>query len=160
MIRVAQSTNDTERVDIHAIKDLGIELMTYLRSGFLNESEDPWIMIIPSVHQMCAHGLELFQLNDGLYIAKWSENPIESCNKHVRSFQSGTAARARQLSVKENIHNIFRRMLIMSHPFVAKKRPRPICSICGEIGHTARSLRHKILNVPTAEEDRFNSLYV
>ena len=97
-----------------------------------------------------------FQLNDEFSLAKWSKNPIESWNKH---FQSVPSARAHQLSVKDNIHDIFRRMLIMSHPYVAKKRPRPICAICGEIGHTARSIRHKVHHVQTAEEDRFNSLY-
>ena len=94
---------------------------------------------------MLAHSWELFQMNGGLPIAQWSESPVESWNKHVRSFQSGVAAKARQSSVKENIHDIFCRMLISSHPVIATKRPRPSCSICGETGHTARSSRHKTI---------------
>ena len=80
--------------------------MTYLR----------WFMIIPTVHQLCAHTLELFQINQGKSISKWNESPLENWNKHVRSFQSGPAARAKQDSVKQNIHDIINRMLIRSNP--------------------------------------------
>ena len=121
---------------------------------FLDETGKSWIMIIPSFHQMCAHSWEMFDWNNGQSIAKWSEGPVESWNKHVRAFQSGPASRARQLSIKDNIHDIFRRMLIVSHPEIATRRPRPHCSICGEVGHTARSSRHKKSTVST-----FVSLY-
>ena len=100
-----------------------------------------WIVITPTVHHLCAHTWELFQWNNGLPIAIWSECPLESWNKFVRSFQSGTAARARQSKVKNNIHDVLRWMLIASHPEIASKKIRP--SICGEMGHTARSSRHK-----------------
>ena len=117
-------------------------------------------MIIPSFHQMCAHSWEMFNWNEGRSISKWSESPVESWNKHVRSFQSGPAARSRQLSIKDNIHDIFRRMLISSHPEIASKRPRTVCSVCGEVGHTARSYLHKNPStVITKEQSLISDMY-
>ena len=72
-----------------------------------------------------SHSWELFEWNGGHSIAKWSESPVESWNKHVRSFQSGPAVRSRQLSVKDNIQDIFHRMLIMSHPEIESTPPPP-----------------------------------
>ena len=95
----------------------------------------------------------------GHSIAKWSENLVESWNKHVWSFQSGPAARSCQLSIKDNIQDIFRRMLIMSHPVIASKRPHPSCSVCGEVGHTARSLKHRKVSVLSEEQVKIESMY-
>ena len=84
-------------------------------------------------------------MNNGSSITKWSESPVESWNKFVRSFQSGPAAISRQLSLKgvnkqdflqvfqgsgigkieDNLTSanplsyIFRRMSIVSHPEIA-----------------------------------------
>ena len=149
----------SKRVNPEKLKILGIELMVHIKSSFLDERGNPWIMIIPSVHQMCAHSWELFKINNGTSISKWSENPLESWNKYVRSFQSGPAARARQCSVKDNLKDVFTRMVIRSHPAIADKYPRPLCSLCGEVGHTARSIRHRRLNVPTCEKTTIDSVY-
>ena len=132
----------------------------HVKSAFLNEKGESWIMVIPSFHQMCAHSWELFALNNGKTIAKWSESPLESWNKHVRSFQSGPAARSRQCTIKDNIKDIFERMLMVSHPKIAFKRPRPSCSICGQVGHTARSSKHSNrLSVTSREEAILASMY-
>ena len=157
-LNITQSVKD-KRVRVEALKTLGIEMMLHLRTAFLDENGKPWIMIIPSYHQMCAHSWEMFKWNDGHSIAVWSESPLESWNKHVRSFQSGAAARSRQLSIRDNIHDILRRMLIMSHPEIASRRPRPSCSICGEIGHTARSSRHTKSTALTLEQFQIDSYY-
>lgn len=159
MLTVTQSVDPSKKVHVDAIKSLGIELMMHLKTSFLNEKGHSWIMITPSFHQMCAHSWQLFDLNKGSSVAKWSESPVESWNKHVRSFQSGPAARSRQLSIKDNIHDIFRRMSIMSHPDIASRRPRPSCSVCGAVGHTARSSKHKVVSVMTEEESKIASLY-
>ena len=158
MLTVTQSITD-KRVRIQALKDLGIELMLHLKNSFLDHLGRPWIMIIPSFHQMCAHSWEMFQWNNGQSIGKWSESPLESWNKHVRAFQSGPSSRARQFSIKDNIHDIFCRMLITSHPEIASKRPRVSCNICGEVGHTARSSRHKRSTVATEEQAHVQSMY-
>ena len=81
--------------------------MSHRKDSFLNEHGQLWIMIVPTVHQMCGHSLGMFEWNGGESIAKWSENPLERWNKHVRSIQSGPCAWARQISVKKNIHDIF-----------------------------------------------------
>ena len=146
-------------VRVRALRDLGNELMLYLKTAFLDHLGRSWINIIPSFHQMCAHSWELFEWNEGHSIAQWSESPVESLNKHIRSYQSGPSARSRQLSIKDNIHDVFRRMLITSHPEIASKRPRCICTICGEVGHTARSYRHKTSTALTEEQAQIASLY-
>lgn len=159
ILTVVQSTNN-RLVCVDKLKELGIELMLHLKNNFLDDKGLSWVMIIPTFHQMSAHSWELFQWNGSQSISRWSESPLESWNKHVRSFQSGPAARSRQLSIKDNIRDVFRRMLITSHPEIASKRPRPCCSICGEVGHTARSSRHKEKSsVSTQEQSRIESMY-
>ena len=98
-------------------------------------------------------------MNDGSSVAKWSENPLEAWNKHVRSFQSGPSSRARQNSQKNNLRDVLRRMLIGSNPVIAFKYPRHMCSVCGEVGHTARSAQHKISSAATSEEELILSFY-
>ena len=95
--------------------------MVHLKNN-LNEKGESWVMIIPTVHQTCAHSWEMFQMNGGKCIAKWSENPLESWNKSVRAFQSSVAARARQNSMRNNINDILTRMLIMSNPEITTKK--------------------------------------
>ena len=159
ILTVAQSVNATKKVRIDALKGLGIELMLHLKNVFINEKGLSWVMIILSFHQTCAHSWELFKWNGGHSIAKWSESLVGSWNKHVRSFQSGPDARSRQLSVKDNIHNIFHRMLIMSHPEIASKRPRPSCSVCDEVGRTAQSSKHTKVSVLSEEQARIELMY-
>ena len=103
--------------------------MLHLKNSFLNEKGESWVMIIPSVHQLCAHTWELFSLNDSASVAKWSENPLKAWNKHVRSFQSGPSLRALQKSQKNNLRDVLRRMLIRSNPVIASKYPRHIFSV-------------------------------
>ena len=72
--------------------------------------------------------------NGGKSIAKWSENHLEGWNKHAGSYQSGPCARARQISVKKNFHDIFR----YQNDHVNGVQ-------CGELGHMARSAENKNL---------------
>ena len=148
-----------KKVKISKLKTHGIELMLHLRNSFLDHRGKPWIMIIPSFHQMCAHSWEMFEMNGGQSIAKWSESPVECWNKHVRSFQSGPAARSRQSSVKYNIHDVLKMMLVMTHPAITSRRPRPSSKICGEVGHTARSFKHKLSFSQTEEQSIIESMY-
>ena len=161
ILHVTQSVDEGKTVNTQKFKQFGIDIMSDIRSNFLDQNGQSWITIIPTVHQLCAHSWELFVMNMGKSIAKWSENPLESWNKHVRAFQSSVASRAKQTSVKSNIHDILKRMLISSHPLVASKRPRPSCSICGQHGHTARSSRHKNEEVMlSTEKEMINSMYI
>ena len=142
-LAILQSVQSRKR-DIDSVSKVGIEVMCHIKTGFLDEKGESWVYIIPTVHRMLGHAWELFPMNDGDPVARWSESPVESWNKYVRSFQSGVGSKARQSSVEENIHDILRRMLICSHPVIASKRPRPLCRICGEVGHTARSEGHRV----------------
>ena len=152
--------NAKEIIDCSQVKALGIDIMHHIKTCFLDEKGNSWVMITPSIHQLCAHTWQLFDMNGGKSIGRWSENPLESWNKSIRSFQSGPAARARQNSMKNNLHDILKRMLIRSHPSIAAKYPRSTCSICGEIGHTARSSRHKLSSVPSQEDAIIASFYI
>ena len=84
------------------VRSLGQEVMSHIKDSFLNEHDQSWIMIMPTVHQMFGHSWEMFEWNGGKSIAKWSKNPLECWNKHVRSFQSRPCAWARQISVKKD----------------------------------------------------------
>ena len=160
VLTVVQSVDAKKRVRVQAFKEFCIKLMLHMKNSFLNEKGESWVMIIPTFHQLCGHSWQLFERNNGSSIAKWSESPVESWNKYVRSFQSGPASRARQLSIKDNIHDIFRRMLIDSHPAIASKCPRPTCSVCGEVGHTARSSRYHAATALGEEDSIIQFLYL
>ena len=73
----------SQKVNTSALRMEGINLMTHLRSSFLDERGNPWVQIIPSVHQMCAHAWQLFEMNKGDPISKWSENPLVSQKKRM-----------------------------------------------------------------------------
>ena len=77
----------------------------------------------------------------------------------MRSLQNRPVARSRQLFIKDDIRDIFGRMLIMFHPEIAPKRPRPTCSICGKIGHTARSSNHSKSSALNEEDGSIESMY-
>ena len=162
LIRCTQSTDEKKVVAVDKVKELGIKIMLHIRQSFIDNKGESWAVITNTVHQLCAHSWELFQLNSGKSIGKWSESPLEAWNKHVRSFKSGPSCRSRQTSVKENLHDVFKRMLILSHPEISIKRHRCTCQICGESGHTSRSSIHKNDEVDTGQEDEMllKSLYV
>ena len=126
--------------------------MKHLQTGFLDEKGQYWVGIIPTVHRMLAHVWELISMNNGNSLARWSEFPVESWNKHVRSFQSGVASKARQTSLKEPLWYILLHANIFPSCF-ATKQPRLSCSICGDVEHTARAAKHKKL------DDQSRSLY-
>ena len=73
----------SRKVNTSALRMEGIDLMSHLRSSFLDERGNPWVQIIPSVHQMCAHAWQLFEMNKGDPISTWSEIPLESWNKRM-----------------------------------------------------------------------------
>ena len=146
-------------VNTDKLKQLGIDIMAYLRTAFLNNSRKPWININPSLHQMCAHGWELFKICDGP-IARFSEQSQEHWNKHVSGFKSGAGTRARQHNVQVNIQDIFGRMLMMTHPRVAVTKRQLYCSTCKQTGHTARSIIHHACGPVKQEAALINSYYL
>lgn len=138
MLTITQSTK--ENVDTKKLRQLGIDIMSQIRSNFLNEKGQPWIMVNPSLHAMCAHSWELYEFLDSP-IGMYSEQAQENWNKHVSRYKSGCGTRARQHSIKFNTADVFNRMLAMTHPLIASKRRKIICSLCSEEGHSCKSIK-------------------
>lgn len=112
LLSVCSSTSK-KCVNTEMIRQLGIEIMSHLRTKFLDNRGQPWVVISPSLHQMCAHSWQLFQISFPKPIIIYSEQSQEAWNKYISKFKSGTGARARQHSVKYNIQDTFKRMLHM-----------------------------------------------
>ena len=142
------------KVDPEKVRNLGSDLMIFHKEAF------PWAMISPSVHTMCAHYWELYHMNDGSPIAAYSEQSGEHWNKHIRNTKSGAGCRARQSSIQVNTHDIFARMFIRSHPTIALKRRVFKCSVCGLLGHTARSCKSTVQECITLERSKIEDCYV
>jgi hypothetical protein len=133
MLSITQHTDSSKLVKPHMVKLLGYETMVHIKKCF------PFAMISPSLHQMCAHSWELFEITEGNPIAIYSEQPGEAWNKYIRSYKSGPASRARQSSIKANTQDIFTRMVMKSHPMIASKKKDVQCKVCGKVGHTVKS---------------------
>ena len=133
VLSVSQTVDPSKRAIPTEVKALCQELMMFEKTSF------PWSMLSPSIHSMCGHNWELFELNLGESIAIFSEQGSEAWNKHIRAYKSGPSARARQTSIKENINDIFNRMMIKTHPKIATQKRQVSCKRCKRIGHTIRS---------------------
>ena len=136
------------------VRDLGYELMVFHKEMF------PWAMISPSVHTMCAHYWELFEMNNCSPIAAYSEQSGEHWNKHIRNIKSGAGCRAQQSSIQVNTRDIFVRISNRSHPNIALKRRMLKCSVCGLLGHTARSCKSTIQECVTLERTKIEECYI
>ena len=158
MLTVTQSVSN-KVVNQEIVKRLGIQAMTLIRESFLDFAGNSWIFIPPSVHMLFGHTWELFQITGGSSIGVYSEQAQEAWNKHVTAFKSGPCARARQTSVKENLRDIFCRMLMVTNPLISFQRRHVICNICGKDGHTSRSSIHDNKTVVT-EEFLISGLYL
>ena len=104
---------------------------------------------------MCAHSWQLFEMCNDVALSAYSEQAQEHWNKHVRSFKSGSSARARQHSIKDNLKDVMARMLQVTHPVVVAKRRKIKCTVCGQLGHTSRSkLFHSTSQFSVGEDDQ------
>ena len=136
METVTQGSRDG--ADTEKLRDLGIKIMSDLKTQFLNHNGKPWISINPSLHSMCAHACQLYQFCSGP-IAQYSEQAQEHWNKQITRYKSGCGARARQHGVSVNLADIFGRMLMKTHPVVAAEKRQIRCGKCFKLGHSARS---------------------
>ena len=145
---------DSSRIAIPGKVDtLCRELMIFEKTHF------PFAMLSPSVHSMCGHNPELFTITKGAPIAIYSEQGSEAWNKHIRSYKSGPAARARQTSIQDNILDIYNRMMIQTHPQIASRKRQVECSRCKKLGHTIRSCPKQVSTVLDEEATRVQSCY-
>ena len=148
VLSVCQSVDPSKIAIADEVRALCQELMVFEKTNF------PWAMISPSVHSMCAHNPELFEITGGSPIAVYSEQGSEAWNKHIRAFKSGPAMRARQTSIQENIHDIFNRMMLKTHPKIASRKRQVQCSRCAKLGHTIRSCPLTVSSVLDLEATR------
>ena len=118
MLTVTQGTQ--ENVDTQKLRQLGIDIMSHIQTNFLNQKGQPWVNINPTLHAMCAHAWQLFQIFN-VPISVYSEQAQEHWNKFIVKYKSGPGARARQHNIKDNLADIFRRMLLMTNPMIASK---------------------------------------
>ena len=65
----------------HNNKYLGMDLMLHHKRSF------PFAVISQSVHQMCAHSHQLFEITEGKPIGIYAEQSVESWNKHIRGYK-------------------------------------------------------------------------
>ena len=144
-------------VNVDKLRQLGINIMSHIRTAFMKDGI-PWVPINPSLHSMCSHSWELFSMFG--VIAIYSEQAQEHWNKYVRNLKSGNGCRARQTSVKLNIHDVFVRMLRMTHPVVVAKQRKLLCTVCGQTGHTARSKMHSNVHEIAQSDDNILDLYL
>ena len=49
----------------------------------------PWASITPTLHAMCAHSWELFEITGGKSICVFCEQAVEAWNKYIKAFKSG-----------------------------------------------------------------------
>ena len=105
-------------VDPKKVMEFEIAFMVNVQISF------PWVYFSPSVHQMCAHSWELFEMNGCKPVSKWSEQGSEAWNKYIRAWKSEKSSRSRQYSLKDNIYDVFCRILITTHPTIASQRFR------------------------------------
>ena len=126
--------------------------MHHIRTAFFDEKGRTWMPINPSLHSMCAHSWKIFQIFLGP-IDVFSEQAQQHWNKHMARFKSGCGTCARQYSVEDNLYDILDRMFWMTNPLMVKRRRQIKCSLCGCLGHTARSELHCNASGPLGQDN-------
>ena len=73
----------------------------------------PWANVTPTLHKIFAHSVELMtRYNEGRGMKAFSEEGLESCNKHIRRYREMLA---RKTSFEDNIRDVFVRLLCQSN---------------------------------------------
>ena len=155
ILSITQCSDISKVVDTEKLKYLGMDLMLHHKRSF------PFAVISQSVHQMCAHSHQLFEITGGKPIGIYAEQSVESWNKHIRAYKSGPACKARQMSIKLNTLDIFERMSIRSHPYVADKRRQLYCSYCEkDADHTTISCPKKVHGPLTEKQSEIRAMFI
>ena len=157
ILSITQSTRDN--VDTTKLRQLGIDIMSHIRSKFIDHEGLPWININPSLHAMCGHSWQLIDMLNAP-VAMYSEQAQEHWNKYIAKYKSGCGARARQHDVGQNISDIFKRMLLMTHPKIWSKQRIITCGTCGKDGHTSKSVKFHGLGPKNWEDAMIENYYM
>ena len=153
-ISLVQDCDISKKTNSAKLKELGIEIMMFHKTSF------PFARITPTVHMMLAHTHELFSLNEGRPISLYSEQGSEGWHKHLRAFQSGYSAKARQTSLKDNLKDVFLRMMYTTEPTIVNEMPHNVCKMCTKSGHNQKSCKTRVSKALTEEEAMKASFYV
>lgn len=105
----------------------------------------PWYYMPTTVHKLLIHGPKIIGVSM-LPIGQMSEEAQESCNKYIKSFRLDFA---RKFSRKQNMEDVFARLLIASDPVISSLRKLPAKS--------SKSLSREamaLLESPTANKRR------
>ncbi|KAK4887814.1 hypothetical protein RN001_004085 [Aquatica leii] len=81
----------------------------------------PWYYMPTTVHKLLIHGAKIIGFSM-LPIGQMSKEAQESCKKYVKSFRQDFA---RKFSRKQNMEDIFARLLIASDPVISSLRKLP-----------------------------------
>ena len=105
-IRVCATTrvlnSQRHRVDVMALRDIGIEAMMAFQRTF------PWAHLSPTLHKALAHGWELVEKNDGKGLGSYAENGIEALNKWILWYREhGSRQCSTELSYKDVFHHLW-----------------------------------------------------
>ena len=85
----------------------------------LYEKELPWSEMVPTLHKILWHGhLYLEQMPDTLTFGHFSEEPLESCHKRIRSYATNLAC---QVSKKTRLRDVTQRISIASDPKILSR---------------------------------------
>jgi len=85
----------------------------------LYEKELPWSEMVPTLHKILSHGhLYLQFMPETLTFGHFSEEPLESCHKRIRSYATNLAC---QVSKKTRLRDVSKRISIASDPKILSR---------------------------------------
>ena len=93
----------------------------------------PWANVTPTLHKVLGHSVELMtRYNEGRGMKAFSEEGLESCNKHIRRYREMLA---RKTNFQDNIHDVFVRLLCQSN-YLAFLQRKSIEKVHKDTGHS------------------------
>ena len=140
ILSITQQSDSLKIVKPDMFKTLGRGVMAHYKQSFLSA------MISPCIHEMCPF---MGIVRDNKWETnRYAEQSDEAWNKHIRTYKSRPASRARQCSIRLITLDIFTRMLVQTHPIIASKKRIKQCKTCEKYGHTVRScpLNYQVLS--------------
>ena len=119
-----------KQIDFMSLEKYNLDTYQFLLESF------GWATVPGVVHHVLAHSAERIKLNGGLGLGEWSEEGLETIHKLVRRFREMLA---RKTSLKDNLTDVAKHLLIRSDPIVRSYKRILYCSVCKGKGHTKRS---------------------
>ena len=118
------------QIDYMSLEKYCLDTYVFLRESF------EFTTVPGVVHHVLAHSAERIKFNGGFGLGEWSEEGLETLHKLVRRFRERLA---RKTSLKDNLTDVAKHLLIRSDPIIRSYKRVLSCTICKEKGHTKRS---------------------